>query len=172
MALYKVYNGISPTSSLELQAVATGTSLKTHMQIKPGATQIVRICEWGVSFNGAAAAASIQCELLETDVAATGLTAYVAGDFNKFDEAALLQGNPTTSMFSLGTSASGYGLAGAEGSITASRMFDVQFVQPTNQTFLQFPLGYRAVLQPALFGRIRIKAPASVNAITYMLLEV
>lgn len=170
MAQYKVFNGISPVTSAVQIAVATGTSLKTLMQIKPGTTQFAKIIEWGISFDGAAAAAGIQCELVETDVAAT-VTAYVAGDFNKFDPAALAQGNPTTNLFAIGTTSSGFTASG-EGSIGASRMMDSQFVQPTGQYVFQFPQGREPVIQPSLFGRIRVKAQASVAALCYMLLEV
>lgn len=170
MALYQIYNGVSPTSSAVMVAVTTGTSLKTLLQVKPSATIIARIVEWGISFDGAAAAAGIQCELVETDVAAT-VTTLAAADINKLDAAALSGGDPTTNLIVVGTTSTGFTSSG-EGSITATRVFDSQFVQPTNQYIKQFPLGREPIIQISKFARIRVKAAAAVNAICYMTVEV
>jgi len=169
MALYKIFNGPMPTTASQL-AVTTGTNIKTMLQVKPGATQFARVVEWGVSMDGSALATPVEWELCETDVAAT-VTASVAADFTKYDEAALAQGDPTTNLFSVGTSATGY-TASAEGTITVVRQGDVQLVQPSGQWVFQFQPGYRFVLQPGKFGRIRVKAGSAINAICYMLLEV
>ena len=75
MALYLLQNGAAGTTAAPV-AVTTGTAIKTMLQFKPSATVIARIVEWGISFDGAAAAAGIKCELIETDVAAT-VTAHV-----------------------------------------------------------------------------------------------
>lgn len=166
--LYKLYNGPMPTTA-SFAAVTTGTAIKTLQQLKPGATQVIKVREWGIMFDGAVAAAGIECELCETDVAAT-VTAYVASGIHKYDSEALAAGDPTTNIFSVGTAASGY-TASAEGSITTVRLGDVQLIQPTNNYVYQFPLGAAFVIQPSLFGRIRVKAGAAVNAISYMLVE-
>lgn len=169
MPQYKIFNGPSPTTAAQV-AVTTGTSIKTLMQIKAGATLVCKILEWGISFDGSAAATPIKCELLETDVAAT-VTAYVAADLNKWDSDALMGGDPTTALVSVGTAASGYTSSG-EGSITAVREFDVQFVAPTNQYIYQFPLGREPIIQVSKFGRIRVTAGAAVNALAWMLVQV
>jgi hypothetical protein len=169
MALYLIANGASPTTAAQV-AVTTGTAIKTLLQVKPGTTNIAKIVEWGISFDGSAAATPIKVELLETDVAAT-VTAAVAADINKYDPAAMMGGDPTTSLFAVGTTSTGY-TASAEGSITAVRMFDVQFIAPTNQYVKQFPLGREPMIQLSKFGRIRVTAGAAVNAYCYMLLEV
>src|SRR6266550_4054945 len=88
--------------------VTTSAAIKTMMQIKPGSTQVVQIVEWGISFDGSAAATPGEVELIETDVAATSLTAYVANDFTKYDNEALLAGDPTTAIFAVGSSSSGF----------------------------------------------------------------
>lgn len=169
MALYKIWNGPAPTTAAQL-AVTTGTTIKTLLQVVPSATIAVRIIEWGISMDGAAAAAGVQCELLETDVAAT-VTAHVAAGLVKLDEAALIGGDPTTNLIQVGTALTGY-TASAEGTITATRVFDSQFVQPTNQNILQWPLGNRPVIQVGKFARIRVKAAGAVNALAYMIVEV
>ena len=53
-----------------------------------------------------------------------------AADINKLDAEALAGGDPTTSLFAVGTTSTGYTSTG-EGTITAVRMFDVQFIAPT-----------------------------------------
>ena len=169
MAIYQIFNGPMPTTASQV-AVTTGNTIKTLLQIKPSATIIARVVEWGISFDGAVAAAGIECELIETDVAAT-VTASVAADITKFGAAAMEGGDPTTNLIQVGTSATGY-TSSAEGTITAVRVFDVQLVQPTNQYIKQFPLGREPMISINKFGRIRVKAAAAVNAICYMTIEI
>lgn len=169
MALYKIFNGPAPTTASQV-AVTTGTAIKTLLQVKPGATQVAKVVEWGISFDGSAAATPGIIELCVTDVAAT-VTAHAAAGIHKYDSAALASGDPTTNLFSVGTTSTGY-TASAEGSITAVRQLDVQHIAPTNQNILQFPLGREAVVNPAEFMRIRVKFGAAVNAIAYVLVEV
>jgi hypothetical protein len=166
--LYKLYNGPAPTTA-SFALVTTGTAIKTMMQLKPGTTQVIKVVEWGISFDGSAAGVPIEVELAEMDVAAT-VTAYLASGIHKYDSEALAAGDPSTNIIAVGTTASGY-TASAEGTITAVRLGDVQQIQPTNQFAYQFPLGRAFVIQPSLFGRIRVKAAAAVNAVCYLLVE-
>lgn len=169
MALYTIFNGPSPTTAAQVP-VTTGTAIKTLLQVKASATIAYKIKEWGISFDGSAAATPIKCELLETDVAAT-VTASAAADIVKMDGAALAGGDPTTNLIPVGTTSTGY-TSTAEGSITATRVFDAQLVAPTNQYVKQFPLGLEPVVQISKFGRIRVTAGAAVNAYCYMVVEV
>lgn len=150
--------------------VSTGTAIKTLLQVKPGATKNAKIIEWGISFDGFAAATPIKCELLETDVAAT-VTASAAADIVKVDDNALSGGDPTTALIAVGTTATGYTSTG-EGTITATRVFDAQLVSPSNQYVKQFPLGREPVIQVSKFGRIRVTAGAAVNAYCFVTLEI
>jgi len=167
--LYLIGNGPSPTTAAQV-VVTTGTAIKTLLQIKAGATSVLKIVEWGISFDGSAAAAPIKVELLETDVAAT-VTAHVAAGVVKQDGGALMAGDPTTDHFEVGTTATGY-TATAEGTITTSRMFDPQLIAPTNQYVKQFPLGREPIIQAGKFARIRVTAAAAVNAYAYMVIEI
>lgn len=169
MALYQIFNGPSPTTAAQVP-VTTGTAIKTLLQVKPSATIIARIVEWGISFDGSAAATPIKVELIETDVAAT-VTAHVAAGIVKLDAAALLGGDPTTNLIQVGTTATGYTASG-EGSIAASRVLDAQLIAPTSQYIKQFPLGREPILNLGLFGRVRVTAPAAVNAYCYVTIEV
>jgi FlaG/FlaF family flagellin (archaellin) len=166
--LYKILNGAAPTTASQV-AVTTGTSIKTLLQVKPGATQVIKLVEWGISFDGSAAATPGIVELCVTDVAAT-VTAHVAAGIHKYDSGALAAGDPTTNIFAVGTTSTGYTSSG-EGSITAVRQCDVQQIAPTNQTWFQFPLGREFVVNPSEFLRIRVKFGAAINAICYVLVE-
>lgn len=167
--IYTVYNGPSPTTAAQA-VVTTGTSIKTLLQIKPGATQYMRIIEWGISFDGSAAATPIKVELVEQDAAAT-VTAHVAAGIVKVDALAIGAGDPTTDIFEVGTAATGY-TSSNENSPAASRMFDAELVAPTNQYIKQFPLGREPILKAGQFAKIRVTAGAAVNAYCYITVEV
>src|SRR3990167_920051 len=165
--LYLFANGAAPTTAAQV-AVTTGTAIKTMLQVKGVAAVKFKIKEWGISFDGLAAATPIKCELLETGTVFATVTAAVAADLVPFGDA----GAPTsTTYFSVGTAATGY-TASAEGTITASRMFDVQFIAPTNQYIKQFPLGLEPEVNAVSALRIRVTAGAAVNAYCYVILEV
>ncbi len=170
MAIYLVSNGPVQSPAAAMSVLPTGTSIKTMLQVKPGTTTPLWICEWGVSFDGSAAATPGKVELLETDVAAT-VVAFVANDITKLDAGAIAGGDPTTAIFSVGTSASGY-QASAEGSITSIRYLDSpKLIAPTNQYEKQFPLAIWPMIQVSKFARIRITFATTVNMYCYMVLS-
>jgi len=170
MALYLIGNGPMQTTAA-FAKVTTGTAIKTLLQIKAGATTILKVKEWGISFDGSAAATPGQVELIETDVAAT-VTASVANDITKLDAAAIAQGDPTTALIAVGTTSTGY-TASSEGSITAVRNLDApQLIAPTNQFIKQFPLGTEPLIQNGKLARIRVTFGAAINAYCYMIVEV
>ena len=171
--LYLITNGANPTTASQV-AVTTGTAIKTLLQIKLGLTaNRGKVVEWGISFDGFAAAQPIICELLTTGtIAATSLTAHVAAGIQNLDPFGT---TPTTNNpFTFSTSTTGYatGSAPTEGSIAASRMLDLQHVAPTNQYIKQWPLGREPMFSPDNYLRIRVKAAAAVNAYCYAIIEV
>ncbi len=169
MAQYLIANGPMQTTAA-FATVATGTSIKTLLQVKPSATLAMKIIEWGISFDGSAAATPGKVELIETDVAAT-VTASVANDLSKYDALAIAGGDPTTNLIQVGTTSTGY-TSTSEGSITAVRNFDLQLIAPTNQYVKQFPLGREPFLQVGKFARIRVTFGTTVNAYCYMIVEI
>lgn len=167
--LYIVYNGAMPTTSSAAK-VTTGTSVKTMLQVKPAVN--IEVVEWGVSFDGSAAATPGTCELIDTGTVFATVTAYATADvmpFNNPNAPANTSGTSGTPL-NLGTSASGY-TASAEGTITATRLGDVQLVAPTNQNWKQFPLdnGFGVPAGDSL--RIRVNFSAAVNCLCYVVFK-
>ncbi|MER7213222.1 hypothetical protein ABT340_39680 [Streptosporangium sp. NPDC000239] len=163
MPLYWAANGAMPTTAA-LSPVTTGTSIKTLLQIATPSTRGIRVVEWGISFSGFVAAAPINVELVQTDVAAT-VTAHVAAGVQPYSDA----GAPA-SLMTLGTSATGY-TATAEGTITATRYGDLQQIPPTAAYIKQWPLGREFTVPVSKFLRVRVTAAAAVNAYTYVIWE-
>jgi len=158
--LYFAANGVSPTTAAQI-AVTTGTAIKSLMQVATPSTVQIAVVEWGVSFDGSTAATPIKVELLQTDVAATVTSVTPTLFSDPLGPASLCVG---------GASATGH-TATAEGTITAVRIFDVQFVSPTNQYVKQYPLGREPQIPVSKFLRIRVTAAAAVNAYCYIIWE-
>ena len=169
--LYLIANGPNPTTASQV-AVTTGTAIKTLLQVKLGATLIHqrgKVVEWGISFDGSAAAAPILCELLTTGTVAATVTAHVAAGIQNLDP---LGTTPTDGFpFTFTTITTGYTASG-EGTITATRALDIQQIAPTNQYVKQWPLGREPMFSTTNYLRIRVKAAAAVNAICYVVIEV
>jgi hypothetical protein len=163
MPLYWAANGAMPTTAA-LSPITTGTAIKTMLQIATPSTRGIRVVEWGISFDGSAAATPIRCELVTTDVAAT-VTAHVAAGVQPYND----PGAPA-SLMTLGTSATGY-TATAEGSTTATRYGDLQLIAPTTQYVKQWPLGREFQVPISRFLRVRVTAGAAVLAYTYVVWE-
>lgn len=168
MPQYKIWNGPFPTTAAQL-AVTTGTTIKTMLQVKGIAAVQIKVKAWGVSMDGSAAAAGVQWELCETGTVFATVTASVAADILGWDGMGLA--TTSTTYLSVGTAATGY-TASAEGTITAMRMLDSQFVQPTGQYAWEFSLGNEPVITAVSSLRIRVKAAAAVNALCWLLMEV
>lgn len=167
--LYLIANGASPTTAAFVK-VTTGTAIKTMLQVKLGRGVMQgKVVEWGISFDGSAAATPIQCELLTTGTVAATVTAHVAGGIINLDP---MHDAPTDlDPFDFGTAATGY-TATAEGTITATRPMDIQLIAPTNQYIKQWPLGREPGFDHTDFLRIRVTAGAAVNAYCYVVVEV
>ena len=164
--IYSAYNGAMQTTASPVK-VTTAAVIKTMLQIKPLVP--CRIIEYGLSFDGSAAATPGVCELIQTDVAAT-VTAYVANDLTRMDGEARFFGDPTTNFISVGVSASGY-TATAEGTITNVQNLDMpQLIAPTNQFVKQFPLGREPYVEANKFCRIRVNFAVAINAFCYVMM--
>jgi hypothetical protein len=160
---YITFNGPKPTTAA-ITPVTTGTAVKTLLQLATPSTRQMRVVEWGISFDGSAAATPGKVELIDTNVAAT-VTAHVAAGLMPHNEPLA-----PASLLTLGTTATGY-TASAEGTITASRVLDYQQIAPTGQYVKQFPLGREPEVAVSRFLRVRVTFAAAVNAVCYVIWE-
>lgn len=168
MALYLIANGPMPTSAA-FAPVATGTSIKTMLQIKP--FNICRIVEWGYSFDATALGTPVKVELITTGTVFATVTASADVDITKLDD--LSAAAASVAGLTLGTLATGY-TATAEGTVTSVRNLDgPQFGSVLSQPFIkQFPLGQWPIVNIGDAGRIRVTATASVNMYCYLVLSI
>jgi hypothetical protein len=167
---YSVWNGPMPTTAA-LAKVATGTSIKTMLQVVPAVP--IKVVEWGVSFDGSAAATPGECELIETGSIAATVTAYATADVFPYTDPnapANTSGSSGTPL-NLGTALSGY-TATAEGTVTATRIGDYQQVAPTNQWAKQWPLGREFGVAAGKVLRVRMTFGTTINALCYIIFEV
>jgi hypothetical protein len=160
MRIYRAWNGPSPTTAAQV-GVTTGTAIKTLLQIATPSTFDLTIVAWGISMNAAAAATGPEIELIETDVAAT-VTAHVAAGLVKMN----IPTGPNSAV-TLSTTATGY-TATAEGTTTASRVFDGGYLQPTGLYAFRWPLGYEPVVGVSKFLRIRVTSAVAYNALCWI----
>lgn len=158
-----IANGADPTTAA-LVKVTTGTTVKTMLQVQASSTVPFVVVEWGISFDGSAAATPIECELIDTVAIAATVTAHVAAGVQPFGP------DQTASSVTLSTTATGY-TATAEGTITATRYGDVQLVAPTGQYVKQYPLGREFYVPVSHNLRIRVTAGAAVSAYCYVITE-
>lgn len=160
--LYYAANGAAPTTSpLVKVATTTGTAV-TMLQLTNGSTRPLKIVEWGISFDGSAAATPIEVELCETGTIAgasmnTGMTPMLYDDPNA----------PASQVASIQYWKSGQ----TEGSIVALRYGDLQLVAPTSQYVKQWPLGREFQVKASNILRVRVTAGTSVNCYTYIIWE-
>lgn len=166
MALYLVLNGPAPTTAASAP-LSTGTSIKTLLQVKP--FNPIKIVEWGISFDGFAAALPVKCELLSTGTVAATVTAHTDSTITKLSDPNATA--PSVAGLTLSSSTTGYD-ASAEGTITATDQYDIQFVSPTNQYVKQWPLGREPQVAITDYLRIRVHAGTSVNAYAYVVVEI
>ncbi len=158
------------TTASRAPVVVPANTLKTFVQAAPLVPGV--IIEWGVSFDGFAAALPGKVELIETDVAAT-VTAYVAADISKQGPQRTTDAPSPAIYFTLGTGASGYGPSSAEGSIAAVVSMDPAiYIPPTGPFVKQFALGREPLVIPGKYYRIRMLFGAIVNAYPYFVVEV
>ena len=155
-----------PTTAAQVP-VTTSAVIRTMLQLRP--FNICKIVEWGISFDGSAAATPIRVELLDTGTVFATVTASVDADITKLES--VEQAVASVAGLTLSASGTGY-TATVEGAIAAVRMFDVQFIAPTNQYVKQFPLGREPKCIIGNSVRIRVTAPVAVNAYCYMVVEI
>ena len=151
------------SAPFEPVVVALGAAAtKTVLQVATPSTTDIRICGWGVSFDGASGTAVPGwCQLIDTAVAATTGTSLTPDLWGNADSGA--------SVCVGGTALTAYNLT-VEGTITGTpRGLDSQLVHPQAGYGIWFP---EVRLQPRVkassFLRLRCKFPAAVNVIPWI----
>lgn len=155
------FNGAPPTTAA-LTPVTTGTAIKTMLQVATPSTCELRVVEWGISFDGSAAAQPIKVELIETGSVAATVTAHSTSTVKVLNDTGTV-----TSKMTMSTSGTGY-TSTAEGTITATRILDYQQIAPTAQFVKQWPLGLEPEVAVSSILRVRVTATAAVNAVCYI----
>src|SRR5258705_7983594 len=148
-----------PTAAAQA-AVATGTTIKTMLQLSTPATRQIQLISWGFTISEPAGAVG-EIELLQTNVAAT-VVAHVASGVQPLDP------NAPASLLTLGVANTGY-TASAEGTTTASRVFDVQFLAasaPPNLSYsYQWTPAERPIVAVSKFLRVRTTFAATTTSL-------
>jgi hypothetical protein len=160
MKIFTFYNGANAQAAAQ-PGVATGTSIKTMLQLK--STVGLWIVDWGFSFNGAVANTPGHVELIDTNtVAATSLTAAVDNDFTKVGQVSDIAEADDLGI-TYGTGATGY-TAGAEGTVNARcRVLDALYAPPTGPYVRERALNREWWLPAANYLRIRAHFGTDVN---------
>ena len=145
-----------PTTAAQA-SVTTGTAIKTMLQISTPSTRQIQLISWGFSIDDPPGADGV-IELLQTDVAAT-VTAHVAAGVQPLDP------NAPASLMTLGASNTGY-TASAEGTTTASRVFDVMSLSSTTSEsglsyVYQWMPDERPIVAVSKFLRVRATTPTT-----------
>jgi hypothetical protein len=149
-----------PKSSNAIVEVATGTAIKTVLQVATPSTTDIELVAWGVSFDGTVSTNPAGVvTLADYDVAATVTSLTPEKYGSEFDQSSLCVG---------GTSATGYN-ASAEGSITASILRDGQNVHPQGAYSLWWPENDRPKIKVSKFLRIRCLFSVDVNCIPWII---
>jgi hypothetical protein len=137
-----------------VDAIATGTSLKTMIELATGSTARATLVSWWIEFDGiSAAAVPVKVELLRATAAITG-TGVTETKYNDYA--------PTPLASALHTST---------GEGTPGDVLEIHRVSPTSGLIIQYPLGREPQIPVSSFMRIRVTAAVTVNATVGMVWE-
>jgi len=160
--LYQAFSQALPTTAAPVK-VATGTAIKTLMQVAVPSGITIRVVEWGISLDTPASASIVAVELVQTDVAASTGTSFTPMGLNQ-------DGLGSASGCVGGTALTCYQPT-AEGTITATREFDTKLLAPPYDYVKQFPLGREPSVPVSRFLRVRVTASVTCNAYAYIVWE-
>ena len=170
MSLFIGFNSALSTTTAIDAGTSYATGAKVALQLNVPDQGHIKLIEWGVSFNGSAAATPALLEVATTDTATTGLTTHSTTIIKCLDFPGT---SAPLSRLTMGTSATGFG-AVAITSNTTLRPIDRQYVAPTNQYVKMWPLGREPIIGTVAaesFLQFRINTAATVTAILYAVWE-
>lgn len=166
MAIYVAYNSIFSATTDVSAGTSYASGAKVAIQLDVPANMRLRFLEWGVSFDGSAAATPAICELVQTNTASTCSTAHTSSTIMAIGA----DGAGTTRLNFGAATDTGYG-NGTITSTTTELVFDKQYVAPTNQYLKMWPLGNEPMCDASKFVQLRIKTAATVNALAYVVFK-
>jgi len=138
--------------------VATGTAIKTLLQVTTPASIEATIVEWGIDLDAPVFASRVICELIDTGAIAGGSpTAQTPGPWS--------DPNGPASGCTAGFQPT------SEGSIVASRVGDVKTLVPPFNYLKQWPLGREWMVGVSRVFRVRVTATVTCNAYAYVIWE-
>src|SRR4051812_33404767 len=153
--LYKVYSAAVPTTAA-MARIATGTAIKTHLQLTATATNEPVIVAWGVDFE-TVPTAFVHVELIQTTTVAGGTPTAVV---------------PTPMRAGTVAAATLAGFAPAtEGTVVATtKVFDDHLLMASSYAW-EFSLGREPVLSASQVCRIRMTTATTINALSWIMFE-
>jgi hypothetical protein len=159
--IYWAGNATAPTTAAPVK-VATGTAVKTLLQVAIPANVAIKIVEWSISFDTPASASIVTCELFACTGAASTGTSLTPSTFNDLGAIpSLCVGSTSATCFSPGT----------EGTVANYRPVDWELVVPPAQYVKQWPLGRELQTNINTFIRIRVTATVTCNTLCSVLWE-
>lgn len=164
MTLFVAYNNTFGATTATMIGTSYATGSKIAIQLATPSTLQLRIVEWGVSFNGSAAGTPGVCELVQNGTASTCSSAHSTTTIQPIGD------STASSRLTMGTTTSGYG-NGSITSATPDKYFDAQFVGPTSQYVVMYPLGREPVLPVSKYLQLRINTAATLTALAYIKFE-
>jgi len=162
--LYVAYNCAFDATTGVTAGTSYGTGAKCAIQLSTPSGTMIRVVEYGVSFNLSAVAVPSTVTLAQAGAASTMSTTHSTSTIVPIGD------NAKTSTLTMGTGATGYG----NGSITTNttaKMFDAQFIAQTNQFVKQWPLGREPVIPGSSILQLRINTSTTASALAYIVFE-
>lgn len=160
MTLYIGYNSVGVGAAAQTTVAQPGVAYTTTgsrmmIQLQAPTTIQLRLIEYGISFTGTAANTPHTVELRQAGTSTTPTTAYTTSSVVPLND-------PNAPSTRLTLAGSGYySAAVTPTSTTVERIFDSQFVAPTNQYVKQWPLGREPVVTANKFLQLVMNQPAA-----------
>lgn len=162
--MFIAYNNTFGATTATMIGTSYATGSKVAIQLATPSTLQIRVVEWGVSFNGSAAATPGVCELVQNGTASTCSSAHSTTTIQPIGD------STAGCRLTMGTTTSGFG-NGAITSATPDKYFDAQFVAPTSQYLKQWPLGREPVIPVSKYLQLRINTGSTLTALAYIVFE-
>lgn len=151
-ALYKVYNAAVPTTAA-MVSVASGTALKTLLQLTAPSNNDLQIVAWGIDFD-TVPTALVKVELINTTTVAGGTPTAVT----------------PTPVADAGASSATAGFSPTtEGTVVATtRVFDYKSMW-SNSYAWEWSQGREPELQASQVARVRVTTTVSINCLCWIM---